>query len=136
MKKLWLAALVLSLIALIPGCGLVAGQLLAQFDLELEPQQVAIPAGGSGQVTVRINPLTGIAVSSVTVSLIQKPIGVTADPNAMVVFSESAWTILVDETVAPGVYEDLEVQAVSQGLNLIPVTKTATLTLSVTAAED
>ncbi len=132
MKKLSLFALVLCSIALVPGCGLVAGQLLAQFELEIDPQQVSIPAGGSGDVTVIVKPLTGIAISSVNVTLTEKPTGVSADPNPLPVFSESAWTLSVAPTVPPGVYEDLEVEAVSQGLNLIPVTKTATFTLTVT----
>lgn len=129
-RKSVLAVCAFLLLPVLAGCEAAAGQVLAQFDLRLEPEELSILAGESDKVRVTVKSLTGIPVNSVSVRLTGKPVGVTAEPEPLLVFTESDWTVSVAATVAPGEYE-LEVEAVSEGLNLIPVRKSGKIALMV-----
>jgi hypothetical protein len=82
-------------------------------------------------VRVVVTRAAGVSLMTVSVRLIQPPAGITAQP--FVVLREGDWTVGVatDTAVPPATYA-LRVEAVSQGLNLLPVTRTRTLTLHVT----
>lgn len=127
-RSLFVVALALALLA---GCELAAAQLLAQFEFALQPQELTVAAGSSADVQVVVTPVAGISVTAVTVRLVEPPAGITAEP--LVVMTQGAWTIAVAASVTPATYQ-LEVEAVSQGLNVLPVTRTGTLTLQVTAS--
>jgi hypothetical protein len=114
---------------LLAGCELAAAHLLAQFEFSLQPQEVTIAAGSSQDVRVVVSPVAGIPLVAVVVRLGEPPAGITAEP--LVVLTAGDWTIDVATAVAPATYT-LRVEAVSQGLNLLPVTRTRTLTLHVT----
>ena|SRR5690625_749616 len=129
-RKLVLAACALLLLPVLAGCEAAAGQVLAQFELGLEPEELQIPAGESDKLRVTVKPLTGIPFNAVSVQLIGKPVGVAADREPLLVFTENDWTISVAAEVIPGDYE-LEVGAVGEGLNLIPVTKSRAIALTV-----
>jgi hypothetical protein len=111
------------------GCELAAAQLLAQFGFALQAQEVTIAAGSSQDVPVVVTPVAGVSLMTVSVRLIQPPAGITAQP--LVVLREGDWTIDVATAVLPATYA-LRVEAVRQGLNLLPVTRTRTRTLHVT----
>lgn len=129
-RKLVLAACAFLLLPVLAGCEAAAGQVLAQFDLRLEPEELTIPAGESDKLRVIIKPLTGIPINSVSVSLTSKPVGVRAELDPLLVLTESDWTISVAADVSAGEYE-LEVEAVSKGMNLIPVTEGGKILLMV-----
>lgn len=119
----------LALVAsLLTGCELAAGQVLAQFDLTVEPSEVEIDAGGAGSVTVGIEPLVAVTFSRFTIVLddvAPDEDGITA--KTLVVFGagEHPWEIAVGDGVPPGTYQ-LTAEAVSQGTNLLPVERRAT----------
>jgi hypothetical protein len=123
------SCLIVLVVGLLAGCELVAAQLLAQFEFALQPPEVTIAAGSSETVRVAVMPVVGISLTAVTVRVTEPPAGITAAP--LVVVTEADWRIDVAATVTPATYS-LRVEAVSQGLNLLPVTRTRTLTLHVT----
>ena len=51
------------------GCDLVAGQLLAEFELEVTAPDAVVDPGGTAHVTVEIRPVLGVTFSQVTVTL-------------------------------------------------------------------
>ena len=53
-RKLVLAACAFLLLPVLAGCEAAAGQVLAQFDLRLEPEELTIPAGESDKLRVII----------------------------------------------------------------------------------
>lgn len=126
----------LMVLGLLSSCELAAGQLLAMFEFAIEPDVVTVAAGGDENVRVIIKPLTGITLAAVSVRLVSAPVGVSANPNPITVFTQSDWGIVVGASVAPGTYESIGVEAVSQGINLLPVTRQATFTLVVEPASD
>ncbi len=119
-------------VGLLAGCQLVAGQLLAQFAFAISPSEVTIAAGGSQNVEVLIDPISGITLSTVTVRLVDPPTGISADPTPLIAFGDSPWTIEVAASVLPGQYAGIVVEAVAQGINQLPVTRKAELTVIVT----
>jgi hypothetical protein len=118
-------------LGLLAGCELAAAQLLAQFEFALHPQELTVSAGSSADVQVVVTPVAGISITAVTVRLVAPPAGITAEP--LMVMTQGDWTIEVAASVTAATHQ-LEVEAVSQGLNLLPVTRTRTLTLQVTAS--
>ncbi|CAN5671725.1 hypothetical protein BH23DEI1_BH23DEI1_17490 [soil metagenome] len=134
MEKLARVGALLVVLGVLSGCELAAGQLLAMFEFVIEPQVVTVEAGSDVNVRVIIKPLTGITLSAVSVRLVSAPVGVSANPNPITVFTRSDWGIAVASNVAPGTYEGIAVEAVSQGINLIPVTRQTTFTLVVESA--
>ncbi len=121
------------LAATLSACDLAAGQLLAQFDLSVEPQHVSVAPGGSAMLTVGIEPVVGISFSRITVSLdgvTPDATGITAQDLVVFGAGEYPWSIDVAGNVPAGSYE-IAVEAVSQGTNLLPVERRVKLTLTV-----
>lgn len=130
MRKYISIMLVLLTIGFISGCDLAARQLLAQFSMDVEPEEVEIPAGDYRTVNVIINPFVGISLSPVTVKLINAPQGVSAPELTFVQGGQRDWTISVAPTVVPDVYE-LEAHGISQGMTIVPPQQTVKFTLVV-----
>ena len=115
------------------GCDLVAGQLLAEFELEVTAPDAVVDPGGTADVTVEIRPVLGVTFSQVTVTLeAVEPEAEGFDADPLVVFGagEYPWQVRVAESVPAGTYE-LTAEAVSQGVNLLPVERRATFALEV-----
>lgn len=118
MRKYISVMLALLSLGILTGCDLAARQLLAQFSMKVEPEEVEIPAGTSSNVTVIISPFAGISLSEVTVRLINPPIGVEAQ-DLTAFGGENPWTIYVGSSVEPGEYT-LEAHGVSRGGTIVP----------------
>lgn len=79
MKKMVLLVLLSSILV---GCSLLFDVVRKQFTVSLNPQELTLARGESGEISVTITPLTGVDLSldEAEVKLINPPNGVTADP--------------------------------------------------------
>jgi hypothetical protein len=130
MRKYVSIVLVLFAVGVLSGCDLAARQLLAQFRMSIEPEEVTVPAGTSEIVTVTISPFTGISLSPVTVRLVNAPAGVSAPEFTAFQGGQRNWEISVASTVTPRTYE-LEAHGVSQGMAVVPPQQTVKFNLIV-----
>ena len=80
MKKIILIALSIMFLS---GCELIAGRLVGEFNVRLEPEELSIVAGGKEEVTLIIEPITGVALTAETaeITLKKAPEGVSINPE-------------------------------------------------------
>jgi uncharacterized membrane protein len=103
------------------------------FTISLNPTSLTVQQGSSGTTRLTITPLNGFT-GTVNLELVGAPSGVTLSPTSVNVTGPDPvlqdLTVSVAASVAPGTY-NLQVRATSGSL-----TKTANLSLTVTAAPD
>jgi uncharacterized membrane protein len=127
--RLYGAGLLAALLLTLAACELIS----PDFTLSLNPTSLSVQQGSSGTTRLTITPQNGFT-GTVNLSLVGAPNGVTLSPTSVSVTGSGPvardLTLSVGSGVATGTYT-LQVRATSGGL-----TKTANLSLTVTAAPD
>jgi hypothetical protein len=78
--------------------------LYVSFTFDFAPKKLSIPQGGSGTVTVTITQKSGLNFTPVTVSLLNTPPGVAANPVEANVNGGAPLIILVNNEAVTGTY--------------------------------
>ena len=98
------------------------------FSMSLNPPSITISQGGSGTVSITVNPVGGFS-QTVTLNVQSKPSGftVTINPSSLTPGSSATITISVASSVSPGTYT-VVIRGTGGG-------KTATASISITVTE-
>ena len=101
MKRLSLILAGVLLVGMLSSCATLGNAAAKRFGIGLEPDEVDIAAGSSGQVEISIRPLTGVdlAPAEAEVTLRGAPDGITADELTIPAFLADTLTVNVASSV-------------------------------------
>lgn len=120
MKRLALLLTGLLLLAALSACATLGNAAAKRFGIGLEPDEIDIAAGASGQVEISIKPLTGVdlAPAEAIVTLRNAPAGISAEELTIPAFVADTLTVNVASSVAltpEGEPLEVKVRAVRDG---------------------